>query len=348
MLAKNDKRNLTGITRFIPFKKWGQIALLSSSLIISLGSSSCTTSRIDEGYVNEEQFEPGKLQQRTFFHDGHKRSYWLYIPTDLAMTHDNLELDHSEPDEQEAPAILTVLHGSHQTGEIMIYMGGFETHAEDHRYVVLAPDAIGTSFNDGSKRIDPEYRSIDDSGFIVSLNNHIQSSLSTDTAKNYLAGFSSGASMTQRVVAESLGEFTAAVSVADHYWGPEMSDTSPLSMLFIFGDSDPLNPIKGGSVFHNNALTLNTPKPMQTAQRWARKMGCTTAITATVKPVKQRKWAGCNDRSSVMYLEVEELGHFWAGGKVQHYDGMTENEVGPYHSGFITTLVMWDFLNKLH
>ncbi len=226
-------------------------------------------------------------------------------------------------------------------------MGDFQVHAEKHKYVLLAPDSMGTAFNDGSNRTEPAYRKIDDTNFIVSLNRYIQSELLTNRNQNYLAGFSSGASMAQRVVAESEGEFSAVVSVADHYWGPETTDIPPVSMLFIFGDSDPLNPVAGGDVFHHRELTLNTPSPGKTATYWARKMGCTTAITATVKPVKQRKWAGCNNKTNVMYLEVSNLGHFWAGGKVRSYEGMSERDVGPFHPGFITTLVMWDYLNKL-
>ncbi|MFT4711758.1 MAG: poly(3-hydroxybutyrate) depolymerase [Candidatus Azotimanducaceae bacterium] len=229
----------------------------------------------------------------------------------------------------------------------MLYMGDFVAHAEKHKYILLAPNAQGTAFNDGSNRVEPEFRSTSDTGFLIALNAYLESKLATDTNKNYLAGFSSGASMAQRIVAESQGQFAAVISVSDHYWGPELGEVFPVSMLFIFGDSDPLNPMRGGDVFHSPLLTLTVPRPMQTAQDWARAMGCSIAITATVEPVKQRKWADCQGDITVMYLEVSNLGHFWAGGKVQAYKGISEREVGPYHAGFITTLVMWDYLNKL-
>ena len=49
-------------------------------------------------------------------------------------------------------------------------------------------------------------------------------------------------------------------------------------MLFIFGDRDPLNPIGEANVFHRQSLTrtLKVPRPVQTAQDWARAMGCST------------------------------------------------------------------------
>jgi poly(3-hydroxybutyrate) depolymerase len=171
----------------------------------------------------------------------------------------------------------------------MLYMGDFVAHAEKHKYILLAPNAQGAAFNDGSNRVEPEFRATSDTGFLIALNAYLTSKLATDTGKNYLAGFSSDASMAQRVVAEGQGQFTAVISVSDHYWGPERGEVSPVSMLFIFGDSDPLNPMSAGEVFHSRSLTLTVPRPMQTAQDWAQAMGCSTAITATVKPVKQRK-----------------------------------------------------------
>lgn len=324
------------------------IAFVTSgySKAAKLESTTSESMRLESRQSTLIEFVPGTLQKRVFSQKGISRSYWLYIPTRL----------HSKPTLTDkkgntgllaAPALMTVLHGSHQSGEAILFMSDLVAHAEKHKYILLAPNAEGTAFNDGSNRVEPQFRKTSDTHFLLSLNAYIKSALATDSSKNYLVGFSSGASMAQRVAAESQGEFTAVVSVSDHYWGPARGEVSPVSMLFIFGDSDPLNPISGGKVFHSQSLTLTVPKPMQTAQEWAQTMGCSTAITATIEPVKQRKWVGCREKKTVMYLEVSKLGHFWAGGKVRAYERISEREVGPYHAGFITTLVIWDYLNKL-
>jgi poly(3-hydroxybutyrate) depolymerase len=165
--------------QFVLPQRRRNLSFLFLCFFFAFSGTSCSTAAKSElSKLKQAKFTPGILQQRTFLHDGMNRSYWLYVPTSILETQVKTSVQTA------APALLTVLHGSNQSGETMLYMGDFVAHAEKHKYILLAPNAQGAAFNDGSNRVEPEFRATSDTGFLIALNAYLTSKLATDTGKN--------------------------------------------------------------------------------------------------------------------------------------------------------------------
>ena len=67
-----------------------------------------------------------------------------------------------------------------------------------------------------------------------------------DPHRLYLAGFSNGAGMTFRYVAEGRVPLTAIMAVAGHCWINPAPLARPVPTLYLIGDRDPLVPVQGG------------------------------------------------------------------------------------------------------
>jgi polyhydroxybutyrate depolymerase len=286
-----------------------------------------------------------RLLQADF--QGRIRSYWLYVPAKLS----------SGP-----VPMLMVLHGTGSSGQQMLHMGDFIQHATNNQYIVVAPNALGRAFNDGSGRIngvssdstvadkadiDTRLTEVDDVAFLVELQKRISVEYPIDPAKNHLAGFSSGGAMTQRVALQEGQAFSSYVSVGGHLWTEGEDSVPARPLLLIFGDSDPLNPIEGGAVDYGQGLVLNKPSQLSTARGWSKRFDCNTQVQASQDIVRQIGWYQCDGGGPVLYQKIAGLGHYWAGGKISRYPNLSAEQVGPYLGLFITTEVIWDYFEHL-
>ena len=267
---------------------------------------------------------------------GRSRSYWLYVPPALG----------NEP----APMIM-LLHGTGSNGQQMLYMGDFVRHAHANNYIVVAPNALGRAFNDGSGRAGPANdkapKDIDDVAFFAALKQRLSVEYAINPDKNYLVGFSSGGAMVQRVTLQQGDAFSAYVSVSGHLWAEGAESVKAQSLLLIFGDSDPLNPVDGGPVDYGNGLILDKPAQLATAKDWSKRFDCTTQVQARQDVVQQIGWYQCDGGGQILYQKIAGLGHFWAGGKIAHYPNLSTKRVGPYLHRFITTEVIWDYFKHV-
>jgi polyhydroxybutyrate depolymerase len=189
------------------------------------------------GVVDKSAVVNIRLIQADF--QGRTRSYWLYVPPKLP----------SGP-----VPMLMVLHGTGSNGQQMLYMGDFVRHATNKQYIVVAPNAVGGAFNDGSGRIDKTaidttLMDVDDVAFLVELQKRLSIEYPINAAKTLLVGFSSGGAMTQRVALQQGTAFSAYVSVSGHLWADGEKSVPARPLLLIFGDSDPLNSVNGGGVY---------------------------------------------------------------------------------------------------
>ncbi len=117
-------------------------------------------------------------------------------------------------------------------------------------------------------------------------------------------------------------------------------------MLLIFGDSDPLNPVDGGPVRYGANLVLDKPPHRFTAGSWGKRFDCVISVRASMKAVNHRGWYGCADDVRVLFLTVQDLGHFWPGGPVKAYDSIPAGRVGPYQGRVNATAIIWDFFKQ--
>ncbi len=249
-------------------------------------------------------------------------------------------------DGRTATPLVVVLHGTGGSGKGMLWVGRFEERSETAGYIVVAPRSLGRAFNENSGRGGRKVRGVDDVGFIEAVIDDIGQRAAIDQSRIFVAGFSSGASMAQRVALESAGGIAAVASVGGHLWAPERRPVKARSILLLWGADDPLNPFNGGKVIYPRAnVMLDKPALRTSAARWAARLGCAEGPAAIPSRdgVRALAWRACRDGTTVEFYTVKGLGHHWPGGQRLPYP---ERIVGRYSDRIDATDLIWDFFRR--
>src|SRR5262249_49316258 len=126
---------------------------------------------------------------------GRTRTYRIYVPVRVARP---------------APVVL-VLHGGggSGSGQELVTLGGFNRIADREGIIVLYPDGVGRSWNDG--RSDVRARAfqeqIDDVGFLEALLERVAAAHPIDRRRVFATGMSNGGFMAFRLACEAADTF---------------------------------------------------------------------------------------------------------------------------------------------
>ena len=299
-------------------------------LLVVLGGCAGTTAKQT---ASPAPPAPG-VELRQLRSGGLARSYWY--------------LDPGKSDSVARPLLL-VLHGTGSNGSQMIRLGRFAAKSRAAGFVLIAPNAVGRAFNDGSGRIGTAHQDVDDVAFIDAIIRQVRSSRAISQV--FVTGFSSGAAMAQRLALELGNDLDGVAAVGGHLWAPLLDEqdapVTPVPMLLIFGTRDPLNPVDGGAVKYGPDLVIHKPSQSTTAKRWANLYGCSTTISGTVQMLRQTSWHGCRDNVTVTLVTIDGLGHYWPGGTVTRYTDLPASVTGPWVSSMNATDVIWDYFSRL-
>jgi polyhydroxybutyrate depolymerase len=182
----------------------------------------------------------GADSKGTLHHGGRERSYLAYVPASLPAH----------------PALVLVLHGSLGNSEQAreAYGFGFDTLADAEGFIVVYPQGYKGHWND-SRLAGPyaaKRENIDDVGFLRALINGIMHLHGVDPTRVYITGVSNGGQMALRIALEAPDLMRAyAPVVASMPAKGNLACTpsgKPVSILFMNGESDPVNPWNGGDV----------------------------------------------------------------------------------------------------
>lgn len=253
--------------------------------------------------------------------DGRERGYELHLPragdagTDV----------HGEAG---APLVI-LLHGRGGDGAGIRQITAFDDVADAHGLVVAYPDGIGHEWN--YTRGLPGYDKVadadrDDVAFLASLAGHLVASLRLDPDRVYLAGFSNGGFMTQRVACERPDLFAAYGSVGGAGFGGMTDlcvDPAPAAFVIVHGTDDPIVPWDGITVRSEDGreaeILMSVP---QTLGYWAARAGCVgegqrgSIPAGGASPGTRVELLGVGDCATggqVILVAVLGGGHVWPG-----------------------------------
>ena len=213
--------------------------LIVLTIGLVLGGCSAASPLPDNGSVKTGTYE------QNLNVDGFQRSYLVHVPpgydSSVAM-----------------PAVI-MLHGGGGNAENTIKQTGWAAKSDSSGFIAVFPNALPPNpsrrssfvfnpqlWNDGSDRFYPEHTERNDVSYLLALVSDLKQHLKIDERRVYLTGFSNGASMTFLAAAELPDLFAAIAPVAGACWiEPDFSKIS-MSMLYLTGTADPLNPIDGG------------------------------------------------------------------------------------------------------
>jgi polyhydroxybutyrate depolymerase len=187
------------------------------------------------------------------------------------------------------------------------------------------PPSLGRNpqaWNDGSGRFYAGEQKIDDVEFIRALIAKLRVEYTIDPKRIYVTGFSNGASMTSRLGAELSDQIAAIAPHSGACWNTNLKVKPGLSLLYITGTADTLNPLEGG--FPKLALGgkdqggEKKPPVQEQIDKWLTALACakTPASDETKEGVRTRKY-GPGETSTLEFITIDGLGHHWAGGKSQ-------------------------------
>lgn len=222
------------------------------------------------------------------------------------------------------PAVIMV-HGAGGTAAIAAAQTGWERKGADGGFLAVFPEGTARdpahppefrrnpqTWNDGSGRGHVARAAVDDVAFMAALIDALVDRGAADPGAIFLTGFSNGASLAFRAASELPGRIRAIAPVAGHCWiEPLPGRVTPL--LYLMGDSDPLNPIDGGQVSTPWGGVEVHPPARRSLERWARAAGCDRdAASHREGPIE---WSGAADCRIPMRLGViRGHGHVWPGG----------------------------------
>lgn len=225
--------------------------------------------------------------------------------------------------------LVLMFHGAGGSAGLAVRQTGWGELADREGFLVAYPEGTARdpsappafrlnpqAWNDGSGRGHTARRQTDDVGFVAALLDHLERALPVDPHRVYACGFSNGASFAFRLGAELPRRIAAIAPVAGHCWVAPGRLDPPVSLLYVVGDADPLNPITGGDVTTPWGTAEFHPAPRESFDRWAAALGFDPAGAVPEAEPGLGRWrhGPRPDGAEAEFLVVEGLGHVWPGG----------------------------------
>ncbi len=237
--------------------------------------------------------------------DGIKRDFVIYIPA--LNNNDKL------------PVIIS-LHGRLGTGEGMMSFADFRPIADREKFIIVCPDGINRSWNDG-RATPSERKGIDDVHFIDQLITYLINTYNSDAKRVYVTGMSNGGFMSSRLACE-LTNRIAAVAVVGASMDNDMGyhPTKPIPIMYIQGTKDPLVPYTGGELKKGAGGEIYSHA--EVLKLWAETDGCnkTPVITNLADnagdgtSIIKEEYVNTSTGVKVTGFTVSNGGHTWPGG----------------------------------
>lgn len=277
-------------------------------------------------------------------YDGIERTYRIHVPASLDKT---------------TPAPLVIaLHGGGATGRNMIELtqGGLNDLADRDNFIVVYPNAVHYNWNDGrnvsvyiSHRDD-----VDDVGFISALIDRFADTMNIDLSRVYITGMSNGAIMTFRLACELSDKIAAAApvdgSIAKNFYN-RCLPTSPVPIMMINGENDPLLPWNGGAVHGGDPTYGEVVSVADSVDFWVHHDNCSLQPTTTWLPDNDpndgtrayfKVYSGGVDGAEVILVGIQGGGHTWPGG-LQY---LSEDKIGKTCRDFDANEMIWSFFKN--
>ncbi len=234
--------------------------------------------------------------------------------------------NHYNPDEKRP--LLIVLHGARLSGWIAEAVTGFDKIANQEDFIVAYPDAVHQQWDDGRSPADNPSSGIDDVAFMARLIDTIDWKYHIETNEVYVAGYSSGGMLAQKVGMELSGKVSAIAEVASSLPIPQLAlrktPTRPLSVLMINGTQDRAFPMAGGTTQIIKVKVGPVAPIMTTYQYWIEANGGIGSASPREDALQKIKHGTIvnllNTRtrngSCVMLYAINGGGHTWPGSEV--------------------------------
>ncbi len=187
-------------------------------------------------------------------------------------------------------------------------------------------------WNDASPRAE-QHDLPDDVAFLQAVLADLPRHSHVNLERVYVTGFSNGAGMAFRFVAEAASSVRGVAPVAGHCWLTELQLARPVPTFYLIGREDPLVPLAGGLVRTPWRDRLIKPPVAEVLDRWA--LGLGRGLPARrqlgVAGLEEWRYPGPPEHTAELIAQmVPGLGHHWPGGLgrlPERYGGPASDQV---------------------
>ncbi len=202
--------------------------------------------------------------------------------------------------------LVVLLHGTDVTAAAMMRLSGFEALARTDRFVLVAPESVGPTWDSGDGCCGvPARTHLDDRGFVAAVVADVRARVDIDPRRIYLVGYSAGGKLSYDVACDLGGTFAAT---ATYGAGPQQACARrvPHAVLVGYGDDDTLEPIAGKP---HNSRGLHQPAALTVAEMRALDHCTDVEQVSTVGPATVDRWDACTGGTAVEYVRWADQTH---------------------------------------
>lgn len=254
-------------------------------------------------------------------------------------------------------------HGGGGQAESARLQTGWDRLADAERFAVAfgegtrpdpsMPPSFGDNpqtWNDGTGRvaIGAVARGENDLGYAAAVLDDVARRLPLAPGRIHASGFSNGAGMALNLARHAPDRLAAVAAVAgkDSETAVPPSE-APLSLLYMTGTDDPLNPVAGGEVFLFGQFLGQAPPIEELFGRWLEGLACVGdgyPVSAPVADSAVLRFFPCNGNATAELWLLDGHGHHWPGGS-----SLLEPSIwtGPDVSGLDAAAVIWSFFESV-
>lgn len=280
------------------------------------GDATAVLSPAPEAGCEPSRAAPLGMSRQSLTVDGMARAYALYVPAGY--------------DGENATPLVVVLHGVGQTAEDIAEYTSFNELADEGGFVVAYPEAAADTRWNAAQTVDAP----DDVGFVSAVLDALEAQLCIDEQTVFLAGYSDGGGLAQRVACLSPERVASLGTVAATYVGCRAA----VPWVAFHGLDDALAPAEGGEIAAQ--LGGGTALPARRVlSDWSRELGCDALgiISRPTDNVELTTFPQCvlGDGEAQLYAIIGG-GHTWPGAADRAGAGLTSQEIDG-------TRAMWEF-----
>lgn len=224
--------------------------------------------------------------------------------------------------------LVIVLHGAKLSGGIAQALTGFDRLANEKSFIVTYPDAINRQWNDGRPEgYTPSY-GVNDVQFISTLIDYMVWKYKADPEQVYVAGYSSGGMLAQKLALEITDKISAIAEVAASLPMAQLKlnkkPDKPISVLMINGSADRAFPWDGGDTRIVRIRVGPVAPIMTTFQYWVEANGGSDDAPHRQESLQKKPGgtqveflsARTEDETCVVLYKINGGGHTWPGSDV--------------------------------
>ncbi|MFN9718299.1 MAG: alpha/beta hydrolase family esterase [Planctomycetota bacterium] len=264
-------------------------------------------------------------------------------------------------DKSKPTPLVIMLHGFGGTALNAAKETGWSAKADEESFIIVYPEATRAdqsspqsfrknpqAWNDGSGRFHASAQNTDDVAFIEAVIDQVSEKYAIDSDRIFVTGFSNGASMAFRIGAELSHRVSAIAPVAGTSWIEKPEPSHAISVCYLTGTADTLNPMNGGHprMSFGGRDHGDRPKPavQSLIDQWVQSLQCSKIprIDEIANGVRKRVYGSGREQSEVVLITIGGLGHHWPGGVRQ----ISEFLVGQSNDTLNATDVVWEFFKS--